>query len=119
MSYIDVFVIPLPVEHLKAYRKTAKLAGAVWREHGALAFIECLADDAPYGRLTSFPRAVKLKEDEIAVFSYIVFRSRAHRDRVTARVHDDPRVRDMIDTNRRLVDGERMIHGGFKTFVEM
>lgn len=118
MSYIDAFVVPLPVANLASYRKTARVAGAVWREHGALAFIECVADEAPYGTLTSFPRAVKLKENEIAIFSYIVFNSRAHRDRVSARVSKDPRVKDMMETNRRLFDSERMIHGGFRTIVE-
>lgn len=119
MSYVDAFVIPLPVNNLKGYRRMSKIAGAVWREHGALAFIECVADDAPYGRLTSFPRAVKLRENEIAIFSYIVFKSRAHRDRVNARVMKDERVRGMMDTNKRLFDADRMIFGGFKTIVEV
>ena len=119
MSYVDAFVIPLPVEYLKGYRRMAKVAGTVWREHGALAFIECVADDAPYGKLTSFPRAVKLRENEVAIFSYIVFNSRAHRDRVNARVMRDPRVKEMMETNRRLFDADRMIFGGFKTIVEV
>lgn len=119
MSYVDAFVIPLPADNLRAYRKMSKIAGNVWREHGALAFIECMADDAPYGKLTSFPRAVKLREGEIAILSYIVFNSRAHRDRVNARVMKDPRVADMRATDTRLFDSERMIYGGFKAIVEV
>lgn len=119
MSYVDAFVIPLAVDHLKAYKRTSKLAGLVWREYGALAFIECVADDAPYGKLTSFPRAVKLRENEVAIFSYIVFKSRAHRDRVNAKVMQDPRVREMMETNKRLFDSDRMIFGGFKAIVEI
>jgi uncharacterized protein YbaA (DUF1428 family) len=119
MSYVDAFVIPLPADKLRAYTRMSRIAGAVWREHGALAFIECVADDAPYGVLTSFPRAVKLREGEIAIFSYIVFNSRAHRDRVNARVMKDPRVKDMMDTDKRLFDHERMIYGGFRTIVEV
>lgn len=119
MSYVDAFVIPLPAENLRAYRKMSRIAGSVWREHGALAFIECVADDAPYGKLTSFPRAVKLREGELAIFSYIVFNSRAHRDRVNARVMKDPRVKDMRDTDKRLFDSERMIYGGFKGIMEV
>lgn len=119
MSYVDGFVIPLPAKNLKAYKKMAKIAGQVWHEYGALAFIECVSDDTPYGKLTSFPRAVKLKEDEITIFSYIVFRSRAHRDRVNRKVMADPRVRDMMETGKRLFDAERMIYGGFKTIIEV
>jgi len=89
----------------------------VWKEHGALAYVEAVADDVKPGRHTSFPQAVKLKPDEVVVFAYIVYRSRAHRDRVNARAMADPRLADM-DAKSVPFDGKRMFWGGFKAFVE-
>ncbi len=118
MSYVDGFVVPLPRKNIAAYRRMAKKAGKVWIEHGALEYRECLGDDVPVGKLTSFPRSVKLKPDEIAVFAWIVYKSRAHRDRVNAKVMKDPRLADMMDPKAMPFDGKRMIYGGFKVFVE-
>ena len=92
MSYVDGFVIPVPKKELAAYKRVARLAGKVWRDHGALEFIECVADDVSVGKLTSFPRSVKLKPSETVVFSWIVYKSRAHRDKVMKKVMKDPRI---------------------------
>ena len=92
MAYVDGFVLPVPKKKLEAYRRMARKAGKVWREHGALEYVECVADDVKPGKHTSFPQSVKLKPGETVVFSYIVYKSRAHRDRVNAKVMKDPRL---------------------------
>ena len=92
MSYVDGFVVPVPQQNLAAYRTMARKAGKVWREHGALEYVECVADDVHPGKLTSFPQAVKLKDGEVVVFSWIVYRSRKDRDRVNKLVMADPRL---------------------------
>lgn len=119
MRYVDGFVVPVPKDRLDAYRRLARRAGKVWREHGALEYVECLADDVDPGKLTSFPRSVKLKDDEVVVFSYIVFRSRAHRDRVNAKVMKDPRLADMMDPKALPFDATRMFWGGFREIVSL
>jgi uncharacterized protein YbaA (DUF1428 family) len=119
VHYVDGFVIPIPKKNLPAYRRIARLAGKVWREHGALAYRECIGDDVPVGKLTSFPRSVKLKAGEIVVFSWIVYKSRAHRDAVNARAMADPRLAKMANPKAMPFDTKRMIFGGFKTFVEL
>src|SRR5713101_10010859 len=96
-NYVDGFVVPVPKKNLAAYRGMAHKAGKVWREYGALEYRECVADDVKPGKWTSFPQSVKLKAGETVVFSYIVFKSRAHRDRVNAKVMKDPRLADMMD----------------------
>jgi uncharacterized protein YbaA (DUF1428 family) len=101
-----------------AYRRLAKKAGKVWREHGALGFRECIADDVKVGKWTSFPRAVKLKPTETVMFSYIIYKSRAHRDRVNAKVMKDPRLAEMMKGNEMPFDGKRMIYGGFKVLLD-
>ena len=118
MSYVDGFVVPVPRKKLKAYRRMAQKAGKVWREHGALEFRECVADDVKVGKRTSFPRSVKLKRGETVFFSYIVFKSRADRDRVNAKVMKDPRISGMGDINDMPFDAKRMIYGGFKVRVD-
>jgi len=118
MSYVDGFVVPVPKRNLKAYRTMAELAGKVWREHGALDYKECVADDVKVGKLTSFPRSVKLKPSETVIFSYIVYKSRAHRDRVVAKVMKDRRLAKMMDPTAMPFDGKRMIYGGFKLLVD-
>ena len=118
MAYVDGFVIPVPTKNLKVYRRIAQKFGKVWRDHGALAFRECVADDVKMGKWTSFPRSVKLKRGETVVFSYIVYRSRAHRDRVNAKVMKDPRLANMMDPKAMPFDGKRMFWGGFKVLVE-
>lgn len=116
--YVDGFVVPVPKKNLAAYRKMATTAAKVWMEHGALEYVEAVADDVKPGKWTSFPQSVKLKKDEVVVFAWIVYRSRAHRDRVNAKVMQDPRLAPSMDPKGMPFDGRRMIYGGFKTLVE-
>jgi uncharacterized protein YbaA (DUF1428 family) len=118
MPYVDGFIVPVPQKNLQAYRSLARKAGKVWREYGALEYRECVADDVKVGKWTSFPQSVKLKPGETVVFSYIVYKSRAHRDRVNAKVMKDPRLKDMMDPKAMPFDGKRMIYGGFKLLLE-
>jgi len=118
MSYVDGFVVPVPRKKLKAYRRMAQKAGKVWRDHGALEFRECEADDVKPGKRTSFPQSVRLKRGETVFFSYIVFKSRADRDRVNAKVMKDPRISGMGDIKDMPFDAKRMIYGGFKVRVD-
>jgi uncharacterized protein YbaA (DUF1428 family) len=118
MAYVDGFVVPVPKKNLKAYRGMAKTVGMVWRDHGALEFREWVADDVKVGKRTSFPRSVKLKPGETVVFAYIVYKSRAHRDRVNAKVMKDPRLAKMMNPKAMPFDGKRMIFGGFKTLID-
>ena len=117
--YVDGFVVPVPKDKLDAYRRMARRAGKVWIEHGALQYSECVADDVKPGKLTSFPQSVQLKDDETVVFSWIVYASRAQRDRITAKVMADPRLADMMDPKNVPFDGKRMFWGGFKSIVEL
>jgi len=119
MNYVDGFVVPVPKKKLPAYKRMAKKAGKVWREYGATAFYECAADDVSVGKRTSFPRSVKLKPNETVVFSFIMYRSRAERDRINAKVMKDPRLAKMMNPKDMPFDGKRMIYGGFKTVVEV
>jgi len=116
MAYVDGFILAVPKDKVQAYRDIAELAGRVWKEHGALAYVECVGDDVPYGELTSFPRAVMATEDETVIFAWIVYESRAQRDAVNAKVMADPRLK--LDGPMPF-DGKRMIYGGFETLVEM
>lgn len=117
MSYVDGFVLAVPKANLDAYKQLAETAGAVWKEHGALAFVECIGDDVPYGEVTSFPRAVQAKEDEVVVFSWAVYESRQSRDAVMAKVMADPRMKS--DLSAMPFDGKRIIFGGFQPFIEL
>jgi uncharacterized protein YbaA (DUF1428 family) len=118
MRYVDGFVLPVVKKKVGAYRSMAKQAGKVWRDHGALEFCESVADDVPYGKRTSFPRSVKIKRNETVVFSWIVYKSRAHRDRVMAKVMKDSRIEKMMSGKDLPFDAKRMIFGGFKLIVE-
>ena len=118
-NYVDGFVMPVPKKNLDAYRRMARKAGKVWRDHGALEYRECIADDVKVGKYTSFPRSVKLKGNEAVWFSWITFKSRRHRDSVNAKVMKDPRLADMMDGKNMPFDGKRMIYGGFKVVVEV
>ena len=118
MSYVDGFLVPVPKKKLAAYRRMAAKAGKIWREHGALEFRECIADDVKWGKRTSFPRSVKQKTGETVFFSYIVYKSRADRDRIMKKVMADPRLADMYDMKSLPFDAKRMIFGGFKVVVE-
>ena len=117
-KYVDGFVLPVPRKKLDAYRAMARKAGKVWKDHGALEFVECVADDVKPGKLTSFPQSVKLKAGEVVVFSYIVFKSRRHRDSVNKKVMADPRLNDMMDVKNMPFDAKRMIYGGFAVLVQ-
>jgi uncharacterized protein YbaA (DUF1428 family) len=119
MQYVDGFVVPVPKKNLRAYRRMALKCGKIWREHGALDYRECVADDVKVGKVTSFPRSVKLKRGETVIFSWIVYKSRAHRDRVNAKVMSDPRLASMMDPKANPFDGKRMFFGGFKTLVDL
>ncbi len=119
MAYVDGFVVPVPKKSLKAYRSMAKKAGKVWRDHGALAFRESVADDVKVGKRTSFPRSVKLKSNETVMFSYIVYKSRAQRDRVVAKVMKDKRLAKMMNPKAMPFDAKRLIYGGFKVLVDL
>jgi uncharacterized protein YbaA (DUF1428 family) len=117
--YVDGFVVPVPKRNVDEYRKIARKAGKVWREHGALEYRECVAEDVKPGKLTSFPQSVDLKRGETVVFAWIVFKSRAHRDRVNSKVMEDPRLADMMDPGSQTVDMKRMIYGGFEVLVDV
>lgn len=116
MSYVDGFVAPVPKARLEEYKKLARLSAQVWREHGALDYREWIADDAPAGEVTSFPRSVQLKEDETVSFAWIVYESRAHRDEVNSKVMKDPRMQ--TDPSTWPFDGKRLVFGGFAPLLE-
>jgi uncharacterized protein YbaA (DUF1428 family) len=116
--YVDGFVVPVPKRNVDAYRRLARKMGKVWREYGALEYKECVADDVPKGKVTSFPRSVKCKPSETVVFSWITYKSRAHRDRVNAKVMSDPRVTGM-DMKDVPFDPKRMFFGGFEVIVDV
>lgn len=117
-NYVDGFVLPVPKKNVAAYRKIARKAGKIWKEYGALDYVECIADDVKPGKWTSFPQAVKLKPNEVVWFSWIVYRSRRHRDQVNAKVMKDPRIAAMGGPESMPFDGKRMIYGGFKVSVQ-
>jgi uncharacterized protein YbaA (DUF1428 family) len=118
MSYVDGFIVAVPKKKLAAYRRIATKAGKVWREHGALDYREWVAEDVKVGKLTSFPRSVKMKPGETVVFSWITYKSRAQRDRVNAKVMADARLKSMMDPKSMPFDTKRMIYGGFKNLVK-
>ncbi|MBB4633936.1 DUF1428 domain-containing protein [Sphingosinicella soli] len=117
MVYVDGFVLAVSQDRLDDYRKLAELAGKVWMEHGALSYVECVADDVPYGELTSFPRAVQAKEGEVVIFAWITYPSREARDAINAKVFADERMTHSHDNPP--FDGKRMIYGGFKTLLSV
>jgi uncharacterized protein YbaA (DUF1428 family) len=115
--YVDGFVLPIPKKNIAAYKKQAKMAGKVWMKYGALEYIECQGDDVPEGKLTSFPMSVKLKKDEVAFFSWIVYKSKAHRTAVLKKVMSDPKIQKMME--KMPFDTKRMIYGGFKQVITL
>ena len=119
MAYVDGFVVPLPKDNIEKYRDVATTCGKIWREYGALEYHECIADDVKPGKLTSFPQSVMLEPNEVAVFSWIVYESRAHRDQVNAKVMADPRMKEIMGPETLPFDGKRMIYGGFKSVVDL
>lgn len=119
MSYVDGFVVPVPRRNIAAYRRMSQKAGKVWREYGALEYKEWVGDDVKPGKVTSFPQSVKLKSGEVVVFAWIVYKSRADRDRINAKVMKDPRLASMMDPKAMPFDGKRMFYGGFKKLVSI
>lgn len=117
MPYVDGFILAVPADKVDEYKQMAKTAGDVWMEHGATSYVECLADDVPYGELTSFPRAVQQEEGEITVFSWITYPSREARDETVKKVMEDPRLK--MESSAAPFDGKRMIYGGFQSFMEL
>ena len=115
-NYVDGFVLPVPRKNLKAYKKMASLAAKVWKEHGALEYVECVADDVKKGKVTSFPQSVKLKSREVVVFAWIAYKSRAHRNAVLKKCMKDPRLEMTFESMP--FDGMRMFWGGFKPIVK-
>ena len=118
MPYVDGFIVAVPKKKLAAYASMAKKAGKIWREYGALDYREWVAEDVQVGKLTSFPRSVKLKPGETVVFSWITYKSRAQRDRINAKVMADPRLKSMMDPKSMPFDAKRMIYGGFTSLVK-
>lgn len=118
MSYVDGFVLPVPLDRLADYKKMARKAGKIWMEYGALAYSECVADDVKPGKVTSFPQSVKLKEGETVIFSWVVYNNRRDRDRIMKKVMEDPRLAAYMDPKTLPFDGKRMFWGGFKPIVE-
>ncbi|MFT4159780.1 DUF1428 domain-containing protein [Shinella sp.] len=117
MAYVDGFLLAVPKANLEAYKAMARTAGAVWKEYGAIDYVECVGDDVPYGELTSFPRAVLASDDEVVIFSWITYESRARRDEILAKVMADARLQG--DDWKDVFDGKRMIYGGFEAFIEL
>jgi len=116
-KYVDGFVVPVPKKNIEAYKPMSETAGRVWKEHGALEYVECIAEDVQPGKVTSFPQAVKLEDGEVVVFSWAVYESREHRDRVMAAVMSDPRLK--MDPKSMPFDGMRMFWGGFNVLLAM
>ena len=119
VGYVDGFVLPIPRAKLAAYKKMARIAAKVWIEHGAVDYLESLADDVKAGKLTSFPQSVKLRKGEIVVFSYISYQTKADRERVLKKVMSDPRLAKFMNPATMPFDGKRMIWGGFKPIVRL
>jgi len=117
MPYVDGFVLAVPKANLEAYKEMARLGGQVWMEHGALGYVECIGDDVPVGELTSFPRAVQAKDDEVVVFSWATYPDRKSRDEIMAKVMADPRLNGYSDSMP--FDAKRMIFGGFESFIAL
>jgi uncharacterized protein YbaA (DUF1428 family) len=119
MPYVDGFIVAVPKKKLAEYAALSKKCGKLWREYGALDYREWVADDVKVGKLTSFPRSVKLKPGEIVIFSWITYKSRAQRDKINAKVMADPRLSSMMDPKSPPFDGKRMIYGGFESLVKV
>jgi uncharacterized protein YbaA (DUF1428 family) len=119
VPYVDGFLLPLPKKNVKLYRRIAQQAGKIWRQHGALEFRECVGDDLKSKMGMPFSRTVRLKPSETVVFSWIVFKSRTHRDRVNAKVMKDPRMAKMMEKEPMPFDEKRMAYGGFKVLVDL
>ena len=118
-NYVDGFILPVPKKNLGVYKKWAKLAGKVWLDHGAIDYVECMADDVEAGELTSFPQSVKLKKGEVVFFSWVTYKSKAQRNQVMNKVMSDPRLAAFMTPDKMPFDGMRMFWGGFKPVVKL
>jgi len=119
MKYVSSWVVPVPKKNLDAYKKNARKFGKLWKEHGALEYVECVAENVEPGKLTSFPQGVMLKRTETVVFAWLSFKSRAHHDRVMSKAMSDPRMKKLMQPEDMLIDGKRMFWGGFDVMVRM
>jgi uncharacterized protein YbaA (DUF1428 family) len=119
MRYVDGYVLPVPKKNLKAYFKIAEQAGKIWKEHGALEYRESAGEDLQVKWGVPFPKMMKLKAGETVVFAWIVYKSRAHRDRVNAKVMKDPRLNALMDPKNMPFDYKRMVYGGFQIHVDL
>ncbi|QFY60717.1 DUF1428 family protein [Rhizobium grahamii] len=117
MPYVDGFIVAVPKQNIEAYKAFSATTGAIWKSYGAKEYVECVGDDVPYGEVTSFPRAVQAKEDEVVVFSWIVYDSRKDRDEIVEKVMADSRLQG--DEWKSIFDGKRMIFGGFEPFLRL
>ena len=117
MVYVDGFVVPVPRDKIETYKEQARLAGAVWKEFGALEYVECIGEDTPIGDVTSFPRSVQAKDDEVVIFSWAVYSSRQSRDEILRKIFEDPRMKAQAENMP--FDGKRMIYGGFEQFLKL
>ena len=117
-QYVDGFLLPVKKDKLDAYRGIAERAGALWRELGALDYKECVAEDVSEGKVTDFPRSVNLEADETVIFAWITYESRAERDRINKAIMDDPRMKELMESNQDVLDGARMVYGGFEVIVD-
>ncbi len=119
MRYVDGFVLAVPKKNLKAYIKLAQLAGPIWKEHGALEYCECVGEDLNTPWCLPFPKLAKLKPGETVIFAWIVYKSRAHRDKVNAKVMQDPRIAEAMKGKKMPFDMKRMAQGGFEVLVDL
>jgi uncharacterized protein YbaA (DUF1428 family) len=119
MPYIDGFVLPVPKANVEIYQEISTRCGEIWKEHGALQYRECIAEDVKPGELTSFPQSVKLEGNETVIFAYIVYKSREHRDEVNGKVMSDQRMKEMMNGKQMPFDSRRMIYGGFEVLVDL
>ncbi len=117
MPYVDGFIVAVPKQNIEAYKAFSATTGAIWKSYGAKEYVECIGEDVPYGEVTSFPRAVQAKEDEVVVFSWIVYDSRKDRDEIVEKVMADSRLQG--DEWKSIFDGKRMIFGGFEPFLRL
>jgi uncharacterized protein YbaA (DUF1428 family) len=117
--YVDGFVMPLPKANVDRYREMASRAGALWKQHGALEYVETVAEDVKVGEVTSFPQSVKLEDDETVVFAWITFESREHRDEVNKKVMADESMKEYMESDEQIADYKRMVYGGFEVIVDL
>ena len=117
--YVDGFVLPVPSANLATYKKIARAASKVWKDHGCLQYLEAVEDDVKPGKWTSFPQSVKLKKGEVVIFAFAIFASRKARDTANKKIMADPRLAKMMDPKKMPFDGKRMFWGGFKSIVEL